>query len=335
MDLTLLNEDESLFRASSFQLGAMSFFKATGHTGASCPLIEAENILYCIYNDFMFASYFDKKEREAFGDIDTLSHMFTVGNETFSKSTDSSLRYYAISLNVIKSERGIVADTILMSFAKSTADFIVIMFQHDRECMLSFAKKTKGCLTFYSDWFNKSKFNEVASNANIANLSLQNSTEFFLDFVYMTARTYYTHPLSLDFAHAEWYSLRADIEEIPNWNNFATEFLCAPIYEYGDDYIEPPNREDYSVDTFEGSDFELDLIELEAELEMRSEDLAEEDNDYDEHDREFYDEFYDNLQHIDADEIPDEILSDPVKLLEWINKNEESTPEDEVDDWQQ
>ena len=156
-------------------------------------------------------------------------------------------------------------------------------------------------------------------NINIENLSLRNSDDFFLDFAFAIARLYYIYPISRDYAHSEWYSLREDDYDKSNWKNFADDLMYAHIYEYNDDYIDISDTEDYQTDNLASGDYDFDLLELELD-EMMAKELFEldEDDNFEEED------FFDEYERTDIENIPNEILNDPVKLLEWLRKIERS-----------
>jgi len=316
----LLYDSIGLFINPNFQDDVMSYFRAVGHIENTTPLVVAEDILHCIYTELNFKAHFDKEERLAFSCIEELSHLFTLDNDVFNTPHSAQVRYYAVSLNSIKSDRTTIANVILNAFAKNTSDYIVIMFRHDSKCLLSFAKKTIGCVTFFSDWFDYSSISNILQKSSIANLSLQNSGEFFLDFAYMMAREYYTHPKSKDLIHSEWYLLNDDDYSRLAWNDYAQELMFGHIHDYGDDYIEPPNNADYQKDNFDESDFDFDLLELELD-EMIAAGLDIEDDEYGVEEEDF---FFDESEQIDISHIPSEILSDPVKLLKWLEKNEQT-----------
>lgn len=314
-----------LFYDDSFQGEALFFFQAVGHTSSVVPLVVAEDILHCIYTELNFNSYFDKNERSAFSCIESLSHLFTLDNKVFNDSRVSpQVRYYAISLNTALNERTVTANTILNAFAKNTSDYIVIMFRHEKMCMLSFCKKSHHFMTFFSDWFNETGVFDIASRINIGNLTLHSSGTFFFDFVFMAARSYFTYPLSRDYIYSEWCStiFSADGEEEyarPSWSDYSTETIHAHIHEYGDDYIKAPDVKDYQLDIISDNDYDFGLLELELDELIETEvfEVYEDENEYridDEGD------FTNKIERIDAKEIPSHILSDPVKLLEWLEK---------------
>ena len=316
----LLYDGIGLFVNPNFQDNVMSFFRAVGHIETTTPLVVAEDILNCIYTEFKFKAHFDKEERLAFSCIEGLSYLFTLDNDVFYTPHSTQVRYYAVSLNSIKSDRTILSNAILNAFAKNTADYVVVMFRHENECLLSFAKKTIGCVTFFSDWFDYSSISSIMQKSSIANLSLQNSRAFFLDFVYMMAREYYIHPNSRDLVHSERYFLNEDDYSRPEWEDYAQELMYGHVYAYGDDYIEPPNNADYQKDNIDESDFDFDLFELELD-EMIAAGLGIEDDEYDFGEEDF---FFEESERIDISHIPPEILNDPVELLRWLEKKEQA-----------
>ena len=325
MDDSLLYDGDGLFTSSALNGEALDFFCSVGHTTAVYPLIVAEDILHCIYSELAFNAYFNKDEREAFSRIGDLSHLFTLDDEVFEQKSTRQVRYYAVSLNTDKSERTVIANDILRAFGKNTKDYMVILFRHESMGMLAFAVKLNGFITVYSDWFDRDNFNNISSRIDIGNLTLRNSDEFFFDFIYMVARSYYIHPISRDYAHAEWSTVAYSLDEDENytrksWNEVAPMIVYSHILEYGDDFIDLPLAEEYQNDIMEESEYDLLIMELELEESLAAQkfDFAADDEYVDEED-----DFFDDSERIDASNIPPEIMSDPVKLLEWLNKVKE------------
>lgn len=330
----LLYDWSELFYDSDFSGKAMDFFRAVGHTITVTPLIIADDVLHCIYSELNFNAYYERTERTAFSCIESLSYLFSLDNGSFYKIWASQINYYAVSLNTDKSERTVTANTIINAFAKSISDYIVILFRHEKKCMLSFAKKANSYMTFFSDWFDESSASDIVGKIDIGNLSLQNSNAFFFDFAYMAARSYYTQPISWDYAKSEWYSgsFLSDGEEDytrPSRIEYVNDIMYAHIYEYGDDYIEPPGIDDYQKDIISDGNFDFDLMELELDEMMAAEVFEMDDDEY----RDDKEVFYDEIGRIDTDNIPPEILNDPVQLVEWLRKNEQLNEEESSESW--
>ena len=331
---SLLYDGSGLFTCSALHGEALEFFCSVGHTSAVSPLIVAEDILHCIYSELAFNAYFSKTERLAFSKINDLSHLFTLDNEAFDRKSTRQVRYYAVSLNTDKSERTVNANDILRAFVKNTTDYIVILFRHERMCMLAFAVKLNGFITIYSDWFGYDGYCDISARVDLGNMTLQNSDEFFYDFAYMAARHYYTHPISRDYAHAEWSTATYFIDEDEifarkSWKEVATEIVFSHIFEYGDDFTNLPLADEYQNDILEDSEYDLLIMELELEESLAAQEFnfAADDDDENFDDE---DDFYDDSERIDASSIPPEIMRDPVKLLEWLSKVKDNDANEEM-----
>ena len=321
-DPLLYNWDE-LFNGFDFPGEALKFFHAVGHTIAVRPVIVADDILYCIYSELNYKAHFDDAERSAFSCISSLSHLFTIDDEVFCK-TRNAVQYLSVVLKTAMKERTIFADIVATAFAKSTADCLVILFRHDDMCMLSFSRKKYGSMTLFSDWFGEADVTEIIQKVDIANLSLQSSDEFICDLIYIAARSYYTRPISRDYAHAEWSNQRLYVEGNEVYtvekNDFINELMYAHISEYGDDYIGEYNCTDYQVDAIGINEYDFDLLELELDEMIANGDLEFEDEDYTDEDIE---NVVDSSEHIFAEEIPLEIMDNPIALLKWLSDNEQ------------
>lgn len=189
-------------------------------------------------------------------------------------------------------------------------------------------------MIFFSDWFGEISIFDIVKKVDVGNLSLQNSDDFFLDFAYMAARSYYTQPMSRDYAYSELYSINyfsddeEDYAELSR-NALIFELMYAHIQEYGDDYIEVPDGDEYQTDNISDSDF--DLLELELDEMMVAK--AFEMEDADEYESEDNDDFFGDVERINAEDISSEILDDPVKLLDWLRKNERLKKDEPSESW--
>ena len=315
MDDPLLYDWDDLFHGLDFPGKAMGFFQAVGHTITATPLITADDILHCIYSELNFNAYFDRAERSAFACINSLSRLFILDSAAFEKNQKAQVQYYSICLNTDKNERTLIANIIATAFAKNTSEFMVFLFRHDDSCMMSFIKNETSFMIFHSDWFYRSDMPDVLDKIDIANLSLNNCRVFFHDLVYMMARSYYTHPISTDYAFSLLYSQNI-VEDFDDESIYFKDkenikrLSLEHIDQYGDDYIEIPMESDEQTDDFADSDF--DLLELEIDEMIASDLLEAEMSEFQE------DDLFDESEQTDLDLIPPEVLSNPVELLKWL-----------------
>jgi len=324
MNDPLLYDCDELFRSSDFPGKAMEFFHAAGHTIAEKPLIVADDVLRCIYSELEFKAYYDSAERSAFVCISSLSHLFTMDDEAFNKTKNAPVQYFSVCLNTLLFERTAIANIIANAFAKSITGYCVILFRHEEICMLSFSKKFKSSVTIFSDWFSEASVVDIMRRIDIANLTLHSSDEYIMDLVYIAARQYYTSPISRDYAYAEWANLKlfsdlGDMLAIVDQKEFMDDLMYSHINNYGDDYVGEFDFSDYQADIIESSDYDFDLLELEIDEMIATGGLEfKDDEDTDDELEEVIDEY----ERIYADEIPLEIIEDPVLLLKWLGERE-------------
>lgn len=324
----LLYDQDSLFRGSDFTKEAMKFFRTVGHTATSSAEIVAKDVLYCIYSELNLPGIFGADDRIAFSHISSLSYLFSIGNEVFNKRSSTSVKYYAIEIDVSTQERTVTANTIASGFAKNNNSFLVILFRHEDMCAFSFTHPQTHCGSIYSDWFGNTSIADALLRLDIVNLSLNSSSDFFDDLTYMLARRYYIERVSKDYAHLEWLQQRDFLEnnqdqEVLERCDFISEILFSHIKEYGDDYIEEPYLVVYQTETIDSSDFDFDMLELELDELVASADL-----DFFDDDAVDEEEIIDQYGRIIADEIPDNVLNDPVLLLKWLGEKEHTKGKD-------
>ena len=153
------------------------------------------------------------------------------------------------------------------------------------------------------------------------NLSFKSSLSFLSDFIYYSSREYYTYVPSTEYIYNDISNFGFLVVDYKLDKDAIDEFIYGilnyHIKLYGDDYVAIDELEGLQID----DDFDFDLFEFDMELEFN------EKNEYgEEYDDDYDDECDDSLkdesdsEQIDINNIDENILKDPVKLIKWLEK---------------
>ena len=280
--------------AEKFFEYALELFVKSGHTDATEPEFTNHSTKQFIYLDCDKNFSLSQKQRDVFRLFDNISRLFTI----------KGIAFFSLNLLGTHSERSQAAHNshmLIQSVVKNQAT--ICMSRHADEIILSFAGYGSNCIL--SDWYSSEY--KILERLDIANMTIADVKEYFLDFVSIFARHYYFSnkptfydSLPLNF-FSDWKSdvTREEIEE------FLREQRFSIVKEYGNDYVE------YSTFVLEDAvdnEYEFDLILQEAEnvqiIFSDKEDLTKQ-TESDEYD----------LSEIDTN-----IFADPELLLNYIDK---------------
>lgn len=116
---------------------------------------------------------------------------------------------------------------------------------------------------------------------------------------------------------------RAGVDEIDReaLNQYVQDQLNAPLYEYGDDYVEYDESAQIQ-NTDIGADLDLMLLEMDDKDDNPFGEDIEPEDDLDDDD-EFFDEDAEseNKDEYEFDDIDPEIFRDPLLMVKWLNRH--------------
>lgn len=296
---------------------AMTLFYETNHISASEPLFVNHSSERFMYFDVSNDAALTKEQRMLLKNFDNVSKLFSINECDF----------FSINLQTTKGDRSQTAHDIhamLHPLLQTKAS--ICLFRWEDEVMFTFAGYEKRCML--SDWYQMNlDYDLLKDKLDICNMCIGNSRDYFYDFIYYLARSYYTTTfdgpvyalLPIDiFKNGEL----VDKEEI---NEYIRDLRLTPIREYGDDYVEYDDTAIFETDGISKS-IEATLLDLD-DLDNISEDNPFgdklEDQDFDEDD-EFVDEA-DALvtaeDEYEFDNVDPEIFKDPTLMVKWLKKN--------------
>lgn len=305
---------------------AMQLFRATGHTFNTEAAISNKTIRDFVYFDIRHNQVLTPTDWSYLNNVISASLLFSNGSTYFDvPNCNTEIEYYAMSLNVANSERSLLAHEIHKVIARlSMASLSVILFKVNEFYMFSFAerKHRQQSIVILSDWFSLNDFIEtdLLLQIDAAFFASTSVKDFFYDFEYAIARSYYNYPMSYEYAGYEIFPLKlfngndGTILDRETINQIMRDNYLFPLRAYQDDYVgeDYNNRESqsFSTDDFvlDLLDFDMDTIESDEE-DFPCDDIVEDDK----LECEGEDDY--------LDELDEELFEDPIKMLKWIKKH--------------
>lgn len=297
---------------------ALKLYNALGHSYSSSAISASDNIIRFLNGNMPIAEILTSTCRQYLQNVKRCAFLFEKGSSEFYRRSTRKILYFAVDLMEVGTDRSTEAYAIHLTMSKFTNDFSVVLFRHLDAYMFSFHCKgnDKKKILVLSDWFDLfSDDNEMLNAVHASNLSAQNTTEFLGDFIYAAVRGYYIHTLSKTYIRYELLPNIMDFFSRQEMEDEVWRVYSEPIHLYKDDYIESNLMDEYSDEIIEGNQ-EIDFDLLEYELGKIG---AFEKRFY--NDIDFEDEYQD--PEYDVNDIDEETINDPVKLLEWIKEQEE------------
>ncbi len=292
---------------------AMELFYKAGHIFTMTPEFFNHSSDRFMYFDIGVDIYLSNDQRSLLREFDNVSRLFSTNDCVF------------FSMNIISSkiERSQVAYGIHTMIQSLVSDAVgtVCIFKNDDYVMLSFAAFGEYCVL--SDWYPIDDDSaRLLERLDIANMSVDNAQDYFLDMVYSLARKYYLHtpPVTYELFPIDFISSAGtegiDREAI---NQYVENELAQPQCEYGDDYVEYIDTEKPRKLNV-GAELDLMLLELDSETDIFFEDDSGEEGDFAE---DSYEYMMGNSQDkYEFDDIDPDIFRDPTLMVKWLAKNE-------------
>ena len=295
---------------------AMELLSNAGHVFTMTPDFFNHTSDRFIYFDIGADIYLSKDQRLLLREFDNVSQLFSVNGCVF----------FSMNITSSKKVRSQVAYDIHTMIQSSIPDAVrtVCIHKNYDYVMLSFAEFEKRCVL--SDWYPiEDDSMQLLERLDIANMSVDNGQDYFLDMVYSLARKYYlrkppvTYELyPIDFLSSVGYE-DIDREAI---NQHIENELAQPQHEYGDDYVECGDTEK-SRKLNVGAELDLMLLELDNETDIFFEDDGSEEVDFAE---DSYEDMMENPQDkYEFDDVDPDIFIDPTLMVKWLSRNESVT----------
>jgi hypothetical protein len=274
-----------IFRDDQLCYRAMKLFYATGHTIYRKPQTLDRDIRNFVYIDIRHKHVFTGDELSILDCVESASFLFTNGAEYFrNTNVDQAIDYFAVSLNISDIYRSQIAHEIHYIFSLFSPSVLsIILFEDNKRYMFSLADRR----------------NEQRSIVVLSDwYSVQEMVDnFLLD--------------ALDVAYLP------DKNAIEFFRDIVYNIARAPSVSSDKEYFTRKNRKTNVTPVLKTDDVELASFELELGTTnngVGGDSVVVGDSDDDEHDFEEDKDIYSSID--------DELLNDPIKLLEWIKDSE-------------
>ena len=293
------------------------FFSQLGyadpHLMPTLPRCHARRFVYSILPEDRLLNALDRIYMKA---INEASILFTIEDGT------DQLPFFAVDMKSVGSARSDEAYGIHYILAKCCEHNNIVLFRHEDSLLLSFqmVHGESGICMFLSDWISCHTRDEgQLEEWCVASTSTSDLESLFEDFAYNAMRKYQRYPLAPQTARYMVFGVN-DLfhQQYPFFysrdeaRDAAQELLDEMPREYGDDYViskmESVEEEDlYDIDDIE---WEMEHGDEEA-ITSNKEDDGDDDSD---------EILYENIPN----DIPEEVLANPILLLEWMENRDEA-----------
>lgn len=295
-----------------------------GHVITSSPIYVNHSSGETLYIDSSKDVVTNRFERDLLSLIDNVSLLVDVRWPGVVPELDENVQIYSATVDFSERCRSQnIADIhhLLQKYWNCTHS--IVFFKNKESYLISFADKDRSHIL--SDWFSITyEWDKIVERVGIENIAIDTCENYFLDFLYATAREYYIRPVSFEEASYGLMpldyiskSLSSDIplsrDEI---KNMIRDNLLYFELMYGDDYVEPQYTGMEERTYYHNISDEIDRISFELELE-------------DTDDEEQF-SFEDDLDDDDNDDIFDDydedidpaIFDDPTLMVKWLEQQE-------------
>lgn len=315
-----------------------AMLKNAGHMITSIPVYANHTATEAIYvdsNKDVTTSRFDRTLLMQISNVSLLMEMTWPG---VVEDLTETVHIYSITIDAPDRNRSqIVADTHHLLHQYWDCHHSIVFCKNRHQYIISFANKDQSHIL--SDWFEINVDNDdVVERIDTANISLENSFDYFSDFIYAVARKYYLYPISVEEATygmipptlvASSFGVKTDVSK-DEIKAIAKANMLLFETQYGDDYVAPVLVGYDEQAQFRRMATELDRISFELELaaEMDDEEIVDAFDDDDDLD-EFADDFDDDWD----DELDPAIFDDPVLMVKWLEKQQKrptASPEEVI-----
>ncbi len=295
-----------------------------GHVITSSPIYVNHSSGETLYIDSSKDVVTNRFERDLLSLIDNVSLLVDVRWPGVVPELDENVQIYSATVDFSERCRSQnIADIhhLLQKYWNCTHS--IVFFKNKESYLISFADKDRSHIL--SDWFSITyEWDKIVERVGIENIAIDTCENYFLDFLYATAREYCIRPVSFEKASYGLMpldyiskSLSSDIplsrDEI---KNMIRDNLLYFELMYGDDYVEPQYTGMEERTYYHNISDEIDRISFELELE-------------DTDDEEQF-SFEDDLDDDDNDDIFDDydedidpaIFDDPTLMVKWLEQQE-------------
>ena len=303
---------------------AFTILSEAGHVTTSSPIYVNHSSGETLYIDSSKDVVTNRFERDLLSLIDNVSLLVDVRWPGVVPELDENVQIYSATVDFSERCRSQnIADIhhLLQKYWNCTHS--IVFFKNKESYLISFADKDRSHIL--SDWFSITyEWDKIVERVGIENIAIDTCENYFLDFLYATAREYCIRPVSFEEASYGLMpldyiskSLSSDIplsrDEI---KNMIRDNLLFFELMYGDDYVEPQYTGMEERTYYHNISDEIDRISFELELEDTDdeEQFSFEDDLDDSDDNDIFDDY--------DEDIDPAIFDDPTLMVKWLEQQE-------------
>ena len=303
---------------------AFTILSEAGHVTTSSPIYVNHSSGETLYIDSSKDVVTNRFERDLLSLIDNVSLLVDVRWPGVVPELDENVQIYSATVDFSERCRSQnIADIhhLLQKYWNCTHS--IVFFKNKESYLISFADKDRSHIL--SDWFAITyESDKIVERVGIENIAIDTCENYFLDFLYATAREYCIRPVSFEEASYGLMpldyiskSLSSDIplsrDEI---KNMIRDNLLFFELMYGDDYVEPQYTGMEERTYYHNISDEIDRISFELELEdTDDEEQFSFEDDLDDSDNDDIFDVYD-------EDIDPAIFDDPTLMVKWLEQQE-------------
>lgn len=265
-----------------FITNAIQFFYYLGHTSSKNIEEIYNNPRYGMLEEVAHDIKFTTDENTDVAKIIGFAKLFKINSNEFDNANSLPIKYYAINIIGIESNRMKIARSIHKLLARGMDAYSIILFKWYNHIMLSATclSENNKKIVISSDWLSQDSDDRLINSLFIENLSMKKSDEFLADFAFSIAPQYYSHPTE---SYDRYYSVN-NIEEFfmdgnldrEELHNYVGNVLNKAVTLYGDDYVEYKDSITVSKDVNTiNLDDELALIAIDGDFGILEEEYLE------------------------------------------------------------
>lgn len=326
LDLSLADSYPWLFYALTAPIdnAGICFFSHLGYCEENPALLEASSGKTFVYSLLPEERLLNDLDTLHMGSIHAGAHLFDWSPDDYPEPSEP-VAIYAVDIEDVGFARSEEAYAIHRIVSKFATKWSIVLFRHRHSLLLSFLKPTDTdrCAIYLSDWisYDTSDMGQL-ERVHVACTSLKSPVDCFDGFMYEAIRPYYKEPLT--HASAVYgildsidVSTKIDLPLISHedLNEAADKAMSYYADLYGDDYIEDKTLEIEAED-----DFNLEDVEWELEN-AASADQEKQEGKQPGLPLSFEDDDYDAAASYDTEDIPPEVIANPITLLNWLDSH--------------
>lgn len=326
LDLSLADSYPWLFYVLTAPIDSAGiyFFSHLGYCEEKPALLEASSGKTFVYSLLPEERLLNDLDTLHMGSIRAGAHLFDWSPDDYPEPSEP-VAIYAVDIEDVGFARSEEAYAIHRIMSKFATRWSIVLFRHRHSLLLSFLKPTDTdrCAIYLSDWisYDTSDTGQL-ERIHVVCTSLNSPIDCFDGFMYEAIRPYYKEPLThasavygiLDSINV---STKIDLPLISreDLNEAADKAMSYYVDLYGDDYIEDKTLEIEADDDF-------NLEDVEWELENAA--LTDEDEQEERQPKpplSFEDDNHDAASSCDTEDIPPEVMANPIALLDWLDNH--------------